>query len=244
MSATGILSDFTNPHNLAGHLSYILIIISMLMRSMRWLRFFAILSGLVALSYFAITRTDYVSAFWETIFVAVNVVQIALLWFEQRAGQFSPDQTAYIENGLLGLRPARSARLLKISSVETVPANTRLLSEGVVPDRLIYVVAGELAVTRNGVAVGTCIAGDYVGEMAFISHGTANADVDTLSECTLFVFDRPQLDKLTARFDDIRLAIHAGISRNLLAKINRLNEGTVRQAAVTDATMRNGGALT
>ena len=231
MSFSGVLADFANPHNLAGHLAYILIIVSMLMRSMRWLRFFAILSGLVALGYFAVTRTDYVSAFWEFTFVAVNVVQIALLWMESRAGQFTPDQAAFIENGLLGLRPARSAKLLRISTVETVPPGVRLLTEGEVPDRLVYVVSGKLDVTRAGIRVGVCTTGDYVGEMAFLSHGPANADVDTASDCTLFIFHRPQLDKLTRGHDDIRLAIQAGISRNLLAKINRMNESAVREAS-------------
>jgi len=45
------LAAFIDPKNLVGHVAYVLLIVSMLMRNMRWLRIFAISAGTISAIY-------------------------------------------------------------------------------------------------------------------------------------------------------------------------------------------------
>ena len=67
------------PDRRVGHLNYILVILSVSMSSMRWLRVFGIASGVVGVFYYGFLVSDNISATWECIFAAVNAVQLALV---------------------------------------------------------------------------------------------------------------------------------------------------------------------
>lgn len=218
-----VFDDFTAYHHIFGHLAYILAIVSMIMRVMVWLRVFAALSGVVAFAYFGLVRGDFVSAFWETGYIAVNVVQLFLLWYENRAAQFDDVERDFVAGALMGLKPVHAAKLLRQAKLETVPENRVLVTEGRAPDRLYYVVSGEVRIAQHGVEVGKCGAGDFLGEMSLISGGEANATAATLTGCQLLVFERAALETLLASVEPVRHALNAGISRNLLTKIGRMN---------------------
>lgn len=67
-----------------GHFAYLLLVSSMLMRRMFWLRLLVIASALVAIAYSALILTDPVSTFWETLLVIVNIGQLSLSWWQDR----------------------------------------------------------------------------------------------------------------------------------------------------------------
>ena len=64
-----------------GHLSFVLLIVSMLMRSMVWLRVLVIASALVGVCYSYLILTDPVGVFWEGLLIAVNLGQLGLTWW-------------------------------------------------------------------------------------------------------------------------------------------------------------------
>lgn len=227
MQLQHIINEFSSIENLLGHLSYTLTIISMLMRSMPWLRVFAISSGVVGMIYYLGMRADYVSAFWETFYVMVNVAQLFLLWYENRIGQFDGVERDFVSHALEDLKPVHAAKLLRQASHETIPANRVLVTEGRAPDRLFYVVSGEVQIAQGGVVVGKCAKGDFLGEMSLLSESDASATAVTVTHCELLAFDRPELERLLAKAEPVRHALHAGISRNLLEKIGRMNAFSV-----------------
>ena len=225
--------DFLAQDNLLGHVSYILAITSMIMRAMRWLRFFAILAGVTAFFYYGFIRDDFVSAFWESIYVAVNVVQLFILWFENRESQFNEDERAFVHDALMDLKPVHAVRMVRIGKVETIGEGQRLLTEGESPERLYYALSGDIRIVQDGIQIGTCHRGDFIGEMSFLSRSPASASAVTASECRFLVFERADLAKLLGRREQIRHALHAGVSRNLLAKLNRMNASSLlRQTAM------------
>ncbi|WP_425419293.1 Crp/Fnr family transcriptional regulator [Oricola indica] len=227
MQFAQFLDDFTAYENIFGHLTYVLAIVSMIMRTMSWLRFFAILSGLVALIYFGLVRGDYVSAFWEACYVTVNVAQLFLLWYENRPGQFDGAERDFVTRALMDLKPVHAAKMVHQARHETVPGGQVIVTEGTVPDKLYFVVSGKVQIVQHGVVIGTCGKGDFLGEMSLLSRGEANATASTLEPCEMLVFERAALERLVARVEPVRHALHAGISRNLLEKIARMNAFSV-----------------
>ena len=55
-------TNLTNPINAVGHLNYILVILSVSMSNMRWLRVFAIASGIIGVIYYGFIVSDDISA--------------------------------------------------------------------------------------------------------------------------------------------------------------------------------------
>jgi nitrogen fixation-related uncharacterized protein len=220
-------ADFLSVENILGHLAYVLAVISMIMRSMPWLRLFAILSGMAAMVYFGMIRSDYVSTVWEFGYTAVAAFQLFLLWWENREGQFNDEQRAFVHRALLDLKPVHAARLLKGSRVMTSEPGATLLRQGEMPSQLFFILSGEVAVSVDGEIVGHCGQGDFLGEMSFLSARPANATVTSLGECRMLVFERDRLVSVLQKLEPVRHAFNAGISRNILDKINRMNANTV-----------------
>ena len=58
-----LIEQFATPGKLVGHLSYMLLVGSMLMRSMKWLRMIAISAGVVSAVYRFFWLKDFVTVF-------------------------------------------------------------------------------------------------------------------------------------------------------------------------------------
>ena len=227
MLLSQVFQEFTAWQSLFGHMVYILAIASMIMRSMTWLRSIAILSGICGVIYFGIIRGDYVSAFWEFSYIMVNVVQLFILWFENRIGQFDEDERQFVQDALMDLKPVHAAKMLRIGTVETVGEGRKLLEQGEAPQRLYYLLSGEVRIVQDGQQVGACHRGDFLGEMSFVSGSVANATALAAGPCRVLVFERSRLAELLDRREPLRHALHAGVSRNLLTKLNRMNAHSV-----------------
>ena len=100
---------------MVGNLTYVLLIISMLMTRMLWLRIFAIAAGVVGAVYTWFWLNDPISTTWEIIFVSVNIVQLAIAGYRNAVLTFSPDERAFYNLMVPSLEPHQVRRLLRIA---------------------------------------------------------------------------------------------------------------------------------
>ena len=75
-----------SPDGLIGHMAYIFLVASMLMRRMLWLRVFALAAFLTGISYSIFVLKDPVGTFWESLLAAINLGQLALMQAENLVG--------------------------------------------------------------------------------------------------------------------------------------------------------------
>ena len=142
------INAFTDPGALVGHFAYVLLIVSMMMRSMNWLRFFAILAGTISSIYYWIL-SDYVSMFWEALFSLVNVAQLIILQIENRRGKFSDEENLFIRTCLKDIERAHARRLVKIGAWTEVQDDAVLITQDTCPEQLKFLVSGEARVERG-----------------------------------------------------------------------------------------------
>src|SRR6516165_3650875 len=88
-----------------GNIEYVLLVISMMMTRMGWLRILAIGSGASGLIYSACWLRDPVGIFWESAFTLVNIVQLALIKFRNVTARFSQDDQEFYKRFLPRLEP-------------------------------------------------------------------------------------------------------------------------------------------
>ena len=219
-----LLDGLTNPVILFGHFTYLLLIVSMLMRRMVWLRSLAMASGLAKIVYRAFFIVDPVSVVWEAIFVAVNVGQLIILWYYERHHTFEEDQRHFISSMAAGVERHSLKRLLELSITRDVPTGATLTTEGEPVPELMFVTRGVAVVERGGAAVAACEVGDYVGEMSFLTGKPASATTRAFKPMRVIVFDQVKLKAAIDGDAGIRRAMESSLNLNLVGKLFRAND--------------------
>ncbi|MDU8942365.1 Crp/Fnr family transcriptional regulator [Ovoidimarina sediminis] len=208
---------------LVGHLAYILLILSIIMRNIVWLRIFMIVSSLVAIAYALIWLSDPVSSFWETLMVTVNVVQLLIIWRENSRARFTAVERDFAARRLRGLATGEQRRILNMGTWETLEDGTVLTENGVHPPALIYIAEGTVDVMIDGRQIATCGPGDYVGEMSLVGGAPASADTRVRGAALVWRLPAAAIDDLDRRKPAWLAVIEAGIARNIRRKLIAAN---------------------
>jgi len=131
----------------------------------------------------------------------------------------APHRTIPLFDGL----SARQARIFALlSSLETVRAGERLITEGEEGDEMFLVVEGALAasVTRNGERheLSRMGRGDVVGEVALFS-ARRSADVDAVTDVRLLRFGESDLHRVRRRYPRIAATVFLNLNKVQAARI-------------------------
>ncbi len=214
------LQSATSPGALVGHLAQILLIASMMLRSMALLRALVIASAIVSIAYHAIWLSDPVGVFWKTILVLVNIVQLVWLWREDRAARFSREDRKLIDERLPPLSPGTARRFLDTGDwVDLAPGET-LTREGEWPEALHFLAAGQADVLQGGARVAGCGPGSFVGEMALLHEDATAAATVTMAEAgRAWRIGYDKLERMELSQPQAWAALNTAISRDMRGKI-------------------------
>lgn len=215
-----------------GHSAYLLLVLSMLMRRMIWLRILVIASALVAIAYASLILTDPVSTFWESLLIVVNLGQLTLTWWLDRRTQFDAREDQMRRLHFARLAPSRMRRMLRAGHWESLPAGTRLTRAGVPVEALWFIRQGSARVEVEGVPVASCPPGSFVGEMTVATGEPASADVVLDSPASLWRIDAAVLRDLAARDPEIGHALEAAFFRSIRQRLVDSNDRARAAAAV------------
>lgn len=224
------LADLWSPHFAWAHWPYALLVLSMLMREMVWLRAIAIVAGVSRIIIRAAILYDPVTVAWETALVLINIGQLLLIWWDKRHTHSNEDETLLASTIMPGLSGRAVRRLMRQARWRTVEEGAVLLQEGEAVTDLLFVTDGAARIEKNGVLVAICSRGDFVGEMGFVSGNVATATVVADRPMRLASFDAQALKVSLAEDKDLRHALEASFNRNLIGKLSRANSGSPASA--------------
>ena len=214
------LESALSPEAMVGHLSYILLIVSMLSRRMVVLRIVVVASALAGMIYDIFILNDPVGGFWEILLAAVNVVQLARIWREDRVAEFSAEDRLLADERLPALSPGRKRRLLDCGDWVDLPVGRVLTVAGTRPEAVYFLASGRAEVRRDGAAIATCGPGDFVGELALIEDGaTASADVVVARPARAWRLPYDRIGELERAQPEAFGALNTAIARGMRAKI-------------------------
>jgi hypothetical protein len=224
-----LLNSWSTTDDIVRNITYALLLLSVLMRNISWLRSFAIASGTGRIIF-----EDPVTAFWETLLVTINVIQLALIWWDNRKRRFSPATEQFLSTFDPRLGNAAAAALVKAGYWREASAGAVLTTQGIPVDSLIYIASGEVRIEVGGAQVGTCSTGDFLGEMTWQSGKPATGTAVAADLVTYLRFDRKRLKKLLDKTPELKFALQTSFNRNLVDKLVRSNQGA-QQAAIATA---------
>lgn len=220
-----LLTGITDPVILFGHFTYLLLIVSMLMRRMVWLRTLAVASGLAKIVYRGFMIFDPVSVLWETIFVLVNLGQLLAIWYYERHHRFRGDELHFAENMPRGIERRSVRRLLSLATRRTVDIGETVTVEGQPVTDLTYIAAGLVQIERDGKIIAVCGPGDFIGEMSYLTGAAASATARAIKPARCLAFNQEKLHRGAAADANVRKALEARLNHNLVGKLIRTSGG-------------------
>lgn len=212
-----------DPVILFGHFTYALLILSMLMRRMVWLRSLAVASGLAKIVYRGFFIVDPVSVLWETVFVLVNIIQLLVIWYYEYRHRFSDEQAHFAESMPQSVERRAIKKMLGFSRLIEVAEGEAITTEGQPVKDLVYIATGVAKVETAGRIVAVCGPGDYIGELSFLTGAVATATTTAAKPVRVLAFDQVKLHQAIESDAGIRRAMEAGLNRNLVGKLVRSN---------------------
>ena len=213
------LADLWSPHFAWAHWPYALLVLSMLMRDIVWLRAIAIVAGVSRIFIRAAILYDPVTVAWETALVLINIGQLLLIWWDKRHTHSNADEALLATTIMPGLSGRAVRRLMRLARWRTVEEGAMLLEEGQAVTDLLFVTDGAARIEKGGVLVAICSRGDFVGEMGFVSGNVATATVIADRPMRLASFNAAALRAIVADDKDLRHALEASFNRNLIGKL-------------------------
>lgn len=227
-----IVDQFASGAILA-NLSYILLIVSMLMGRLVYLRILAIASGVAGVLYFWVFLGDRVASIWEILFIAANLFQLVLTAYRDRMSRFDEDEMIFRNACIPGLSPSDARKLLKIGKVVDVQPGTVLTRENEPVSMLIFILSGDVDIRINGKHIGRCRHRDFIGEIGVMNAAPATASAVATTLVRYFAFEAVALRKLTSRDRTIGQELELAFRQGLREKLVRANTALAEQAVAT-----------
>jgi CRP-like cAMP-binding protein len=178
------LESALSAEGMLGHLAYVFLVASMVMRRMLWLRLLALAAFVTGISYSALVLHDPVGTFWESLLAAINLVQLALIAAENRRARFLPQERALVEGLFPGFSRRVQRQVLNLGRWQTLAAGEVLATEGQPVAALSYLAEGRARVLVGGAVVAERGPGALIGELTVASGAPAHGTV-TLSTAAL-----------------------------------------------------------
>lgn len=203
-----------------------------LLRSILWLR---ILLACAAITYIVSGINLGITSMigWNAAYLAINVFHITLLMMDKITINL-PRETVRIYHRYFSTLSTREFKRLITSNGFSIFQDQNIIDQSDVPDRLYIVLRGKVEVIKNDEIIATLRAGDFIGEMSFLSKepASANAYAYNLVQCAYWTHD--DLERLKQKNLDAYDKFIAIIGRDLVRKLNYKNERQIDQTTQLD----------
>ncbi|HAU21158.1 MAG TPA: hypothetical protein DCS24_00935 [Erythrobacter sp.] len=207
---------------LAGALAIIGIAFGSVLR----MRLAILAAGLAVLFHFAFIDWNLAGFSLASIFVIVSGVRLSSVIRHARAGAVLDHERELFQQVMQVEDPARQQRLRDVLHWQDVASGEVLMQQGDKAPPLIYIAQGTATIAHDGKPIGTCSAGDFLGEMSVVSGEQASATVTAGEGMRIAKFHRAALAEMVRHVPELGRAIDGALNRSLASKLLRMNQGT------------------
>ena len=103
------------------------------------------------------------------------------------------------------------AKIAKVGTYVTVPADWGLMGEGTSADKAYLLISGEVSVRKEGKEIATLGPGDVFGEIGIVAHRLRTATVVSTSRLEALHFTRAQIEELENEIPAFKEALEAAV---------------------------------
>lgn len=209
--------------HLAGHLASILTMAAYLLKDILWLRLLTILSCFagIAFNYFVPATPLWSVIYWNMLFAVINIVQIAIIIRERTGIHFTEEEKELHDTLFKNFAPFEFMKLMRVAKwMEARPGDVLAVEEQPI-NAVMLIYNGLVSVENNGKEVVQLRDGNFIGEVSFITGGTASATVRALQPTRYITWPKAKVTQLLNRNPSMRLAMQSVLSTDLSKKLMR-----------------------
>ena len=206
---------------LAGHLASILTMLAYLLKDILWLRLLTILSCFAGIAFnFIVPSTPlWTVIYWIVLFAVINIVQVAII-IKQRSGvNFTEEEKELHDTLFKNFAPFEFMKLMRVGKWLEAKQGEILATEEKPIDSVMLIYNGLVAVELDGKEVARLKDGNFIGEVSFITGGTASATVKALQPTRYVAWPKKEISQLLNRNPSMRFAMQAMLSTDLSKKL-------------------------
>ena len=206
---------------LAGHLASVLTMVAYLLKDILWLRLLTILSCFagMAFNYFVPATPLWTVIYWNVLFAIINIVQIGIIINERAGVHFSEEEEELHETLFKNFAPFEFMKLMRVGHwLEANPGEV-LARQQQSLDAVMLIYNGLAQVEKDGKEVAQLKDGNFIGEVSFITEGTATATVRALTPTRYIAWPKTAIKALLNRNPSMRFAMQSMLSTDLSKKL-------------------------
>jgi CRP-like cAMP-binding protein len=209
--------------DIAGHVAFILIALSFLVRDILWLRALSITASIASISWswLAPPQPLWLVIGWNVVFILLNLAQIALLLRERRGVAFTDEEKELYQTSFSRFTPVEFMRLLRIASWKNADPGALLMRAGEEAGEVMLIFSGRVNVEKNGRKLAELRAGDFIGEIGFVKGTPAAASVTVLEPTRYVAWTRAALRGLLERNPSMAVVLNAELTEDMADKLAR-----------------------
>jgi hypothetical protein len=162
---------------------------------------------------------SWAEIFWDAVSFGIDIWGIVRIILDKtHLGLSREEEKLFQAFGCLS--PGEFRQFLKPASWRTADQSTILTEEGVMPDRLYYVLRGVIEIRKADRAFPVaprC----FIGELAFLRGTPASATVEIAAGTRYIVWPSDRLNRCFAKRPELRVAVLHLISQDMALKVAR-----------------------
>lgn len=209
---------------LVEQLAFLLLVLGVLSQRYSQARAIIATAALIGLVHSILISHNKLAGFWWGLLLFASLLVLAKRLFENRNTRFTPEEEGMLEGVLSALPRSRARHLLDQGFWLSGRDGDVLTREDEPVGHLYYLAAGEARVISHGHQVGTCRAGDLIGEVTVLSGERASATVILSTPARFWCAPAKVLRPYLKAHSDVRQAIEQGFALALRSKLRSSNE--------------------
>jgi CRP-like cAMP-binding protein len=203
------------------HFGNILYLVAYSVRDMLWLRILIIIATLFLMPYYWASGPLYAPIAWALLTIFLNMFQIVLLILETRPVFFRDQELQVYRSTFYTLKPREFAKLLSIAEWKKAAIGDELLAQNQPVPALMLLAEGRGAVEVDGRHVAEVAAGQFVGEMGFLTQQDASARVVAGLPTNYLAWPVAKLRSLLSATPALHMKLQGILGSDLVAKLRR-----------------------
>jgi hypothetical protein len=202
------------------HLSNVLLLISYSVRDILWLRWFAVAAAFIVMPYYLAQPTVlWPPVVWGGVFAAINLYQIALIYWERRPVQLNVEEQALYDLAFRSIRQRDFVSLLMAGEWKDAQPGDRLLTAGAPADAIYTAVSGDLEFRRGETVIGVLKPGQTIGLAQAFTDEPSSVDAAFVTAGRYVEWRMANLRRFLERQPNIRAALQAHVNTELANRV-------------------------
>ena len=190
-------------------------------RDMMWLRIITVIAAFCTFPYFFFQDTPLWSAlFWQSMFIAINAVQLFFLYREKKPVNLTRDQQRLHLLVFRSLNPKELLKLLAIAEWREAGKGETLIKEGIIIDELYLLFSGSVEVKTGNKVLAHIRDGGFMGEMSYITGRPTSAELITNEPIRYLSWLKSDLEKFFIKHPAIKSVMQVILGYDLADKLN------------------------